>query len=151
MQRWERWAAVGAASAAVLLAAGALAVWLDVGSPSPPVQAVTLPQATATAAAPTPTPRPPIELSGAGNSITETFLLQPGAVRATMVHEGKAIFTVRLEDAQGNPAGGVGGLGSELANAVGPFRGEKTTHLNSLGTYRLSVTADGPWRVTLRQ
>jgi hypothetical protein len=147
----------GIAGVAVLLLMAGLVVIAEPGPAKPPGGAVTPPAATAEravaspAAQVSPTPRAPIVLSGTGRKQTEPFTLQSGAVRATMKHEGRQAFTVTLQDQQGNPAGGAGGLDAQLANAVGPWSGEKTTYVPSLGNYRLDVVADGAWQIALQQ
>jgi hypothetical protein len=127
------------------------AVTFNVGGRQPQAQPLTLPAATQGAGAAIATPRPPVVLTGEGARRSESFSLQPGPVKFTMKHEGKAAFTVRLEDSQGLPAGGAAGLGSELTSSVGAFSGEKSTTISSLGSYRLNVTADGPWQITVQQ
>ena len=147
----------GIAGAAVLLLIAGMVVIAEPSAPKPQAGGPTPPAATgertptAPVAQASPTPRAPIVLAGTGRKQTEPFALQSGAVRATMKHEGKQAFTVTLQDQQGNPAGGAGGLDAQLANAVGAWSGEKTTYVPSLGNYRLDVAADGAWQITLQQ
>lgn len=140
---------------AAAVIAGVVLVWIMLAAlfsgRSPQVQPIALPAVTETGPAATATPRPPTLVTGSGTRPSESFLLQSGPVKFTMKHEGKAAFTVRLEDTQGNPAGGAAGLGSELTNSVGAFIGEKSTTMSSPGTYRLQVTADGPWQILIQQ
>jgi len=152
VRRYDRLLLKAAAGVAGLTAIVVLfAVTFSFGGRAPQAQPLTLPAATQTGAQATATPRPPVVLTGIGAGRSEGFNLQPGPVKFTMKHEGKAAFTVRLEDSQGLPAGGAAGLGSELTNSVGAFSGEKSTAVSSLGAYRVSVTADGPWQITVQQ
>ena len=139
---------------AAMVIAGVAVVWVVLaslfGERSPQVQPLVLPAVTQAGQAAAATPRPPILVTGVGTRPSESFLLQSGPVKFTMKHEGKAAFTVRLEDSQGNPAGGAAGLGSELTNSVGAFIGEKSTTISGPGSYRLHVTADGPWQILIQ-
>jgi hypothetical protein len=110
--------------------------------PAAPAPAVSKP-------APKPAPSggsgpPPIQLTGRGQQLTQTFTLQPGLVVASLAHNGSRNFIAALHTSEGARV-------EALVNDIGPFDGSKAFGLRTGGSYAINVQADGGWSIQLRQ
>jgi hypothetical protein len=86
----------------------------------------------------------PQTFTGSGSKVTEPFQLGAGMVIANGTHSGEHNFIVHLVDASGETV-------NYLANEIGNAQSETLSGDLVAGAYRLEVTADGPWSVTLTQ
>jgi hypothetical protein len=83
----------------------------------------------------------PINLSGNGQTATDTFNLDSGLAIFRMTHQGQHNFIVHLVDKNGKDVGG------SLANDIGPFNGSKAIQVPRDDIYLLNVQADGSWTI----
>ncbi|MBN4925920.1 BatA domain-containing protein [Hoyosella rhizosphaerae] len=87
----------------------------------------------------------PIVISGVGQTATDSFLIEGGATKFTMSHDGASNFqAIVLDFATGDRAG------SSLVNEIGTFRGSTIRHLPA-GEFVIDVRADGPWELLIEQ
>lgn len=87
----------------------------------------------------------PIELSGNGQTATDTFDLGSGLTIFRMSYQGEQNFIVNLLGEPGAQARGV-----LLANAIGSFDGSEAVQTTA-GQHLLDVRARGPWTITIEQ
>ena len=107
----------------------------------PSSTAIAEPTATApptTTPAPPPTPVP-IVLSGTGNAETDVLHLGDAAYRATITHTGDGEFLITVLDSFD--------LRFVLVDKVGPYEGSRPLHVAR--SYQLTVTANGPWTISI--
>ncbi|WP_406337008.1 hypothetical protein OG814_26570 [Streptomyces zaomyceticus] len=96
------------------------------------------------AAAQTPTALPAIRLTGRGKQATRPFTVTDGlAVFRSKCSGCSANFIVELLDSSGQTE-------DLLTNTVGAYDGSKAVGLGA-GRYRLDITADSAWSVTVTQ
>ena len=84
----------------------------------------------------------PLSFSGSGDSVTDAFTAN-GFTTFTATHSGDHNFVVRLLDADS------GKLVHLLVNEIGDYSGQVAKGLDG-GTYKITITADGPWSVTVK-
>ncbi|MDT9691456.1 hypothetical protein Q5762_24565 [Streptomyces sp. P9(2023)] len=95
-------------------------------------------------AEPTPTAIPAIRLSGQGKKATQSFTVTDGlAVFRSTCSSCSANFIVTLLDSSGRTK-------DLLVNTIGAYDGSKAEGL-SAGSYRLNITGDAAWSVTITQ
>ena len=87
----------------------------------------------------------PIELSGNGDIVTDTFDLESGLAIFRMSYQGERNFIVKLLGEPGPSANGV-----VLVNAIGSFQGSEASQTHA-GPHVLDVQASGPWTITIEQ
>jgi hypothetical protein len=88
-----------------------------------------------------------INLSGFGQTATESFNLEGGLAIFLLTHQGGGHFSGTLLDQNGQRAGGTDSL---LVNVVGPFDGSKALQTKA-GQHLIDIFADGPWTITVEQ
>jgi len=104
----------------------------------PPAPPTTSPPATA---APVREPAP-INLSGRGQTATQTFTIQGGLVTLAASHQGSSNFAVHFVASSGRE--------TLMVNEIGNYAGVTATDL-AAGTYLLKILADGPWTAKIGQ
>ncbi len=87
----------------------------------------------------------PIELSGNGQTATDTFDLGSGLTIFRMSYQGERNFIVNLLGEPGPQASGV-----LIANSIGSFEGSHAAKTTA-GEHLLDVQANGPWTITVEQ
>jgi hypothetical protein len=87
----------------------------------------------------------PIELSGNGQTATDTFDLGSGLTIFRMSYQGERNFIVNLLGEPGPQASGV-----LLANAIGSFDGSYAVKTTA-GEHLLDLQASVPWTITIEQ
>ncbi|MFF9196826.1 hypothetical protein ACF09L_16630 [Streptomyces sp. NPDC014779] len=93
---------------------------------------------------PSPSTIPPIRLSGRGQRASETFTMTEGlGIFRSKCSGCSANFIVELLDSSGQTK-------DVLVNAIGSYDGSKAVGLDA-GRYRLNVTADAAWSITITQ
>lgn len=93
---------------------------------------------------PTPIPEPdPVQISGSGGDVSDTFETIGGFVSFTFKHEGESNFQVELLDGNGDTV-------EYLVNAIGDYDGRAGKYLPE-GEYLLDITADGDWSGAVEQ
>lgn len=83
-------------------------------------------------------------ISGAGQKVTQKFVLTDGLSTFNMRHTGLSNFIVELMDSSGN-------MIDLLANEIGPFEGSKAVRIDNVGDYILNVNADGEWQIGINE
>jgi hypothetical protein len=84
----------------------------------------------------------PIHFEGSGDSVTDTFPVQGGFTVFELTHSGSRNFQVELLES--------GDMVELLANVIGDWDA-RNAHGVAGGDYRLDVSADGDWTITVRQ
>jgi hypothetical protein len=88
--------------------------------------------------------RQPTCLSGRGDRASKKFALKQGLVIWKITHTGESNFQIRLLDEGGNEV-------NFPLNRIGRYDGSQAGHIRRSGNYRLQVTADGDWSVSIDQ
>lgn len=84
----------------------------------------------------------PVSVSGTGSKTSEEVDLLKGENTFDVTHNGSGDFIVELIDAKGESAG-------HIVHASGNHMSKETFNVPADGSYKLKVTADGPWMVTV--
>lgn len=83
----------------------------------------------------------PIDLSGSGDTVTESIQLEKGFVVMTATHDGGRNFAVKMYGPNDQDL---------LINTIGSYEGEKF-FLTDSGEYKFEVTADGNWNFNFQR
>lgn len=86
----------------------------------------------------------PITLEGHGQEASDVFSLIEGISVFELENSGSGHFGIWLMDSKGENV-------DLLVNEIGPFDGSKITKIDKAGDYILDVSAQGDWKVTIKQ
>ncbi len=86
----------------------------------------------------------PITLSGSGQEASDIFELIEGVSIFELENTGTGHFGIWLMDDMGNKV-------ELLVNEIGPFDGSKIVRIDRASEYILDVSAEGSWKVTIKQ